>query len=87
VIKELPQSEKGLHNGAMVRSEEEAGALPMEAPQTPGKNMNFHNSRHWMKSTIALATEMRRGTEPPLGKDFDDNVEAHESTCDPKPTG
>jgi hypothetical protein len=40
-----------------------------------------------MKSTIALATEMRRGTEPPLGKDFDDNVEAHESTCDPKPTG
>jgi hypothetical protein len=41
VIKELPQSEKGLHNGAMVRSEEEAGAFADGSTTNPWQKYEF----------------------------------------------
>jgi hypothetical protein len=49
--------------------------------------MDFHNDGGLLRSTIRFGPRNAVVIQNPLilGKDFDDNVEAHESTCDPWP--
>jgi hypothetical protein len=52
--------------------------------------MDFHSAPRLLRSTIRFGHRNAAVIQNPLlikGKDFNDNVEAHESTCNTWPTG
>ena len=52
------------------------------------EKLDFHSVGRLLRSTIRFGSRNAAMVQNPLikGKDFNDNVEAHESTCDTWPT-
>ena len=61
----------------------------MRRTMESNKKLDFHSVGSLLRSTIRFGSRNAALISNHLlrGKDFNENVEAHKSTCDPWPTG
>ena len=92
-IEDLPQGGQGLHDGACDQAQEKPEEPRVELRKSIRK-VNFHSVREFTEEYNSIWPQKCGGGSDSLnfrslikGKDFDDNVEAHESTCDTRPAG